>query len=199
MAQVERDVMRTHPDMHFFTGDSEEAEMHREVEEGRVGREGEGDRDAMRGGGGQGREGRRGAQRGGKGGNKLEWPGRRRASAPSDAHSPPHAFTLRPTTPCPPRSHKKLPKSLSHTGIAQEVKCALFTHCLHAPPPSGDEACLVPLCQAEPRPVLHPGEVGGPFSCYIQMRERPSPLFTHARFDLVFWYIQVRGSPPFPC
>ena len=31
MAQVERDVMRTHPDMHFFTGDSEEAEMHREV------------------------------------------------------------------------------------------------------------------------------------------------------------------------
>ena len=38
MAQVERDVMRTHPDMHFFTGDSEEAEMHREVEEGREGR-----------------------------------------------------------------------------------------------------------------------------------------------------------------
>ena len=31
MAQVERDVMRTHPDMHFFTGDSEESELHREV------------------------------------------------------------------------------------------------------------------------------------------------------------------------
>jgi hypothetical protein len=31
MAQVDRDVMRTHPDMHFFTGDSEEAELHREV------------------------------------------------------------------------------------------------------------------------------------------------------------------------
>lgn len=37
MVQVERDVMRTHPDMHFFTGDSPEAEAHREVrgEEGR--------------------------------------------------------------------------------------------------------------------------------------------------------------------
>ncbi len=31
MAQVERDVMRTHPDMHFFTGDTPEAELHREV------------------------------------------------------------------------------------------------------------------------------------------------------------------------
>ncbi|KAG2442314.1 hypothetical protein HXX76_002400 [Chlamydomonas incerta] len=30
MVQVERDVMRTHPDMHFFTGDSPEAEAHRE-------------------------------------------------------------------------------------------------------------------------------------------------------------------------
>ncbi|KAG2498137.1 hypothetical protein HYH03_003895 [Edaphochlamys debaryana] len=30
MVQVERDVMRTHPDMHFFTGDSPEAEQHRE-------------------------------------------------------------------------------------------------------------------------------------------------------------------------
>ncbi|GAX82972.1 hypothetical protein CEUSTIGMA_g10399.t1 [Chlamydomonas eustigma] len=30
MAQVERDVMRTHPDMHFFTGESPEAEVHRE-------------------------------------------------------------------------------------------------------------------------------------------------------------------------
>ncbi|MEW5317161.1 MAG: hypothetical protein WDW38_008487 [Sanguina aurantia] len=28
--QVERDVVRTHPDMHFFTGDSEESELHRE-------------------------------------------------------------------------------------------------------------------------------------------------------------------------
>ncbi len=31
MVQVERDVMRTHPDMHFFTGDSPEAEAHREA------------------------------------------------------------------------------------------------------------------------------------------------------------------------
>jgi hypothetical protein len=31
MAQVERDVMRTHPDMHFFTGESQEAELHRQV------------------------------------------------------------------------------------------------------------------------------------------------------------------------
>jgi len=30
MAQIERDVVRTHPDMHFFTGDSPEAELHRE-------------------------------------------------------------------------------------------------------------------------------------------------------------------------
>lgn len=31
MVQVERDVMRTHPDMHFFTGDTPDAEAHREV------------------------------------------------------------------------------------------------------------------------------------------------------------------------
>ncbi|GLC38907.1 hypothetical protein PLESTB_000460300 [Pleodorina starrii] len=30
MVQVERDVLRTHPDMHFFTGDTTEAEAHRE-------------------------------------------------------------------------------------------------------------------------------------------------------------------------
>ncbi|GIL51493.1 hypothetical protein Vafri_7469 [Volvox africanus] len=30
MVQVERDVLRTHPDMHFFTGDTPEAEAHRE-------------------------------------------------------------------------------------------------------------------------------------------------------------------------
>lgn len=35
MIQVERDVMRTHPDMAFFTGDSPEAEAHREVRGGR--------------------------------------------------------------------------------------------------------------------------------------------------------------------
>ena len=31
MIQVERDVMRTHPDMQFFTGDGPEAQAHREV------------------------------------------------------------------------------------------------------------------------------------------------------------------------
>ncbi|EFJ41677.1 hypothetical protein VOLCADRAFT_83978 [Volvox carteri f. nagariensis] len=30
MVQVERDVLRTHPDMHFFTGDTPDAEAHRE-------------------------------------------------------------------------------------------------------------------------------------------------------------------------
>jgi hypothetical protein len=29
MEQIDRDVMRTHPDMHFFSGDSAEAEQHR--------------------------------------------------------------------------------------------------------------------------------------------------------------------------
>jgi hypothetical protein len=29
MEQIDRDVMRTHPDMHFFSGDSTEAEQHR--------------------------------------------------------------------------------------------------------------------------------------------------------------------------
>lgn len=29
MEQIDRDVMRTHPDMHFFSGDSLEAEQHR--------------------------------------------------------------------------------------------------------------------------------------------------------------------------
>ncbi len=44
MIQVERDVMRTHPDMAFFTGDSPEAEAHREVRGGqrKGGRGGEG-------------------------------------------------------------------------------------------------------------------------------------------------------------
>ena len=31
MIQVERDVMRTHPDMQFFSGDDARAEGHREV------------------------------------------------------------------------------------------------------------------------------------------------------------------------
>lgn len=31
MEQIDRDVMRTHPDMHFFSGDSEDAEQHRKV------------------------------------------------------------------------------------------------------------------------------------------------------------------------
>jgi hypothetical protein len=31
MEQIDRDVMRTHPDMHFFSGDSEDAETHRKV------------------------------------------------------------------------------------------------------------------------------------------------------------------------
>ena len=29
--QIERDVMRTHPDMHFFSGDDAAARQHREV------------------------------------------------------------------------------------------------------------------------------------------------------------------------
>jgi hypothetical protein len=29
MEQIDRDVMRTHPDMHFFSGDTREAEGHR--------------------------------------------------------------------------------------------------------------------------------------------------------------------------
>ena len=29
--QIDRDVMRTHPDMHFFSGDSEASILHREV------------------------------------------------------------------------------------------------------------------------------------------------------------------------
>lgn len=29
MEQIDRDVMRTHPDMHFFSGDSADAEQHR--------------------------------------------------------------------------------------------------------------------------------------------------------------------------
>ena len=38
MSQVERDVLRTHPSLHFFTGDSPDSERHREVGggEGRV-------------------------------------------------------------------------------------------------------------------------------------------------------------------
>lgn len=31
LEQITRDVVRTHPDMHFFTGDTEEAELHRQV------------------------------------------------------------------------------------------------------------------------------------------------------------------------
>jgi hypothetical protein len=31
MEQIDRDVMRTHPDMHFFSGDSDDAETHRKV------------------------------------------------------------------------------------------------------------------------------------------------------------------------
>jgi hypothetical protein len=31
LEQITRDVVRTHPDMHFFTGDSEESELHRQV------------------------------------------------------------------------------------------------------------------------------------------------------------------------
>ncbi len=31
LEQITRDVMRTHPDMEFFTGESEEAELHRQV------------------------------------------------------------------------------------------------------------------------------------------------------------------------
>lgn len=31
MEQIDRDVMRTHPDMHFFSGDNHEAELHRKV------------------------------------------------------------------------------------------------------------------------------------------------------------------------
>lgn len=31
MEQITRDVMRTHPDMHFFSGDSDDAEMHRKA------------------------------------------------------------------------------------------------------------------------------------------------------------------------
>lgn len=31
MSQVERDVLRTHPSLHFFTGDSPDSERHREV------------------------------------------------------------------------------------------------------------------------------------------------------------------------
>ena len=31
MEQIERDVMRTHPDMHFFSGDDPTATTHREV------------------------------------------------------------------------------------------------------------------------------------------------------------------------
>lgn len=29
--QIERDVMRTHPDMHFFSGDDPHAKLHRSV------------------------------------------------------------------------------------------------------------------------------------------------------------------------
>jgi hypothetical protein len=29
MEQIDRDVMRTHPDMHFFSGGSADAEQHR--------------------------------------------------------------------------------------------------------------------------------------------------------------------------
>lgn len=31
MEQIDRDVMRTHPDMHFFSGDGESSKQHREV------------------------------------------------------------------------------------------------------------------------------------------------------------------------
>lgn len=31
LEQIERDVMRTHPDMHFFSGDDPKAVMHRKV------------------------------------------------------------------------------------------------------------------------------------------------------------------------
>ena len=31
MEQIDRDVMRTHPDMHFFSGDGELSKKHREV------------------------------------------------------------------------------------------------------------------------------------------------------------------------
>ena len=31
MEQIDRDVMRTHPDMHFFSGDGEASRRHREV------------------------------------------------------------------------------------------------------------------------------------------------------------------------
>lgn len=31
MQQIDRDVMRTHPDMHFFSGDGETSKQHREV------------------------------------------------------------------------------------------------------------------------------------------------------------------------
>lgn len=31
MQQIDRDVMRTHPDMHFFSGDGETPKQHREV------------------------------------------------------------------------------------------------------------------------------------------------------------------------
>jgi len=29
--QINKDIMRTHPDMHFFSGDGEAAELHRMV------------------------------------------------------------------------------------------------------------------------------------------------------------------------
>ncbi len=31
LEQIDRDVMRTHPDMHFFSGDDPAATLHREV------------------------------------------------------------------------------------------------------------------------------------------------------------------------
>ena len=31
MEQIDRDVMRTHPDMHFFSGSDQAATQHREV------------------------------------------------------------------------------------------------------------------------------------------------------------------------
>lgn len=34
MEQIDRDVMRTHPDMHFFSGASTAAATHREVRRG---------------------------------------------------------------------------------------------------------------------------------------------------------------------
>ena len=37
MEQIERDVVRTHPDMHFFTGETEDAEEHRRVRAGFIG------------------------------------------------------------------------------------------------------------------------------------------------------------------